>query len=452
MTEQFLTLGPNQRIEALKEILADLSPYEKAIAKKELSLGGSLGISRFDILCCVPADIAYRILAYLRPSSLLACRQVSKAWRQYAMSDRVIGDYVKAARQGSRIPSELSGTHSAFRWFADRELRWERARPALAKTIEVANQISALAVGGSLVAASCGRSLKVWRISGTCLRQIVNVRANTANRISICSSGKHLAYSSYMREAKVYSVPSGNLLFEVRSAVAPIDQVDIFRDLLAVLKRGNTIEIHNWRQRTLITRFQQEQSAAAAACAMRLCTADLLVIALADWSVLIYSIGQNMLLYRWSAQLLARAGSSIPSADSALRMKTAVFDPSSALILVTLFNKSNSIFLAIDPNKQRAHVYNYCKLDLNTLDFLDMHFLYKLAAYRGKTSSPVLHPVCCSTSGNHLCSLRVPRPVTSTSDSRQSIDAVPDIASTDDNIAALGFSSAKLITIFSFCR
>ncbi|KAJ1797421.1 hypothetical protein LPJ56_006975, partial [Coemansia sp. RSA 2599] len=205
MAEQFLILGPNQRIQALKTIIASLSPYEKAIAKKELSLGGSAGISRFDVLSCVPEDVAYRILTFLGPSSLLVCRQVSKTWRQYAVSDRVIGDHVRAARISSRIPSEACGINGAFRWLADRELRWVRARPVLAKTLEVRSQISALAVGGSLVAASCDRSLKVWRISGTTMRQIVNVRANTANRISICSSGKRLAFSSYMREAKVYS-------------------------------------------------------------------------------------------------------------------------------------------------------------------------------------------------------------------------------------------------------
>ncbi|KAJ2702681.1 hypothetical protein FB645_004168 [Coemansia sp. IMI 203386] len=452
MIEQFSILGPNQRIEVLKAIIADLSPYEKIIAKKELLLGKPAGSPRFDILSCVPVDVAYRILAYLRPSSLTVCCWVNKTWKQYASSARVIGDHVKNAKIICHIPNECGTVDKAFRWLADRELRWERARPIFAKTIEVRSQISALVVGGSLIAASCDRSLKVWRISGTALQQIVNVRANTANRISICSSGRHVAFSSYLREAKVYSVPNGRLVFEVRSAVVPIDQVDILGDMLAVLKRENIIEVYNWRGGAMVSRFQLEQNISI--CAVRLCLTDLLVVALVDWSVLVYSIEKNMILYTWSAQLDSRTRTTILPAltQCAPKIKATLSEANFSNVLITLFNRHTLISLVIDPYKQKARIYDTCHFDPVKSTLLETHFLYKLVS-RENSSSNILHqPVSCGIFNDRMRELRVPRPSTAISNSRKPIITVPEIACSDDSIVALGYSNAKLISVFSFTR
>ncbi|KAJ1819807.1 hypothetical protein LPJ56_003574 [Coemansia sp. RSA 2599] len=133
-------------------------------------------------------------------------------------------------------------------------------------------------------------------------------------------------------------------------------------------------------------------------------------------------------------------------------MKAAKFEATSKCLLITLYNRSNLVSLAVDPTRQKTRAYSTCKLDLAASNLVEAHFLYRLVTRRDAISSAHVHPVCCNAHGSHLSALRVPRPITGISDSRQSVDAVPDIASTDDNIAALGFSTARLITIFSFAR
>ncbi|KAI8324635.1 hypothetical protein GQ54DRAFT_249647, partial [Martensiomyces pterosporus] len=290
MSIEFSRLGPTERIKALKEIIASLSSYELAIARKELLRQGSV---RFDVISCLPTEVALRVFRLLNMASLRACRRTCRTWREYALSKSLVEAVVESASVYSKIPPLSSGPLSVYRWLEEREWRWENARPAFARTVDAKSKISALAVNGSWVAASYDRFLRVWKADGV-LRLCLNVRANSANRISICTTARAVMFSSYLREAKIYSLVDSELLFEARSATVPIDQVDLRHDWAAVLKRNSHIEVYRWKDRVLDVRFAAGH---IQVCDIKLCSNDLLVAATADWQILVFSIKERAQLY-----------------------------------------------------------------------------------------------------------------------------------------------------------
>ncbi|KAJ2436220.1 hypothetical protein GGF42_008939, partial [Coemansia sp. RSA 2424] len=59
-------------VSRLREIIAGLTPYEGAVARRELLLVDGRDVA-FDILSCLPAEIALKIYALLRASDIRQC-------------------------------------------------------------------------------------------------------------------------------------------------------------------------------------------------------------------------------------------------------------------------------------------------------------------------------------------------------------------------------------------
>ncbi|KAJ2719735.1 mRNA decay protein [Coemansia sp. Benny D115] len=459
MADQFLILGPTERIAALREIISDLSTYERAYAKRLLLLSNSSSELSFDLVSCLPSEIVYRIFALLRPRDLRACRRTSRLWRQYAQSDRVVGDYVREITGSSaKIPSFLTTPRRAFRWLEEREHRWEIARPTLTKTIQVRSQISALTTNASWVAASFDRYLKAWDVNGNSPSLVLNIRANSANRIAICATGRALIFSSYLREAKVYSLVDCTLLFEVRAAVSAIDHVDIYKDLAAILRRNNVVDVYNWRDRRVAARFELDRSGA---CGIKLCSNGLLIVAYSNWCLDAYSVENSSLQYRWSASAsLMEEAQGLFKTDTAPKLKAVCFGDQSHIARVTLYNRAGYVSLLVDSEKRAAQIYGVKEAVGSGPQLLETHFMYGLSLSSSQAFGPQIYTVRCVVNGSGSGSdsgssdggrLRIPRPSANIAESRLPADERPDISAMDDDIVALGYSGAG-IAMLKFSR
>ncbi|KAJ2796482.1 hypothetical protein H4R20_005517 [Coemansia guatemalensis] len=263
MAESFSRLPPSERVAALKSIIASLSPFEASIAKRELLL--SNGSVEFDLIACLPCELIHCIFGLLDPHSLIECSKVSRNWRRSACADNVVHEVVRTAGFNSSSPAASADSCDdsddfMLRRLNEREERWAKCQPVLSKAIPIVGTVTALALSKDWIAASIGRRLRAWRISRTEVCLAFDVWTHAAKSIAICPSGDHLACSSYLRTATVYALADSSELFSVTSPVESIVGVDLYLELLAVLKRNGSIDIYNWKQRRQISNIHSEGS------------------------------------------------------------------------------------------------------------------------------------------------------------------------------------------------
>ncbi|KAJ2455302.1 hypothetical protein EV183_000838 [Coemansia sp. RSA 2336] len=251
----FFNLPPAQRIHVLKDIISSLSPYERCIAKRELLLDD--GNCTFDLISCLPADIAYLAFGYLSPLGLNECLQVSRQWRVYAQSATVISLVLKNSSLLYSTPSPSTNAQQ-LRLLTQREQRWMSDRPRGFKAIPIYENISELVISGHLLAVSYGRNLRVWRM-GKEAQMLLSVRENSAKSLAICPSGEYVAYLGYLRCMCVYAVNSASREFVRRTFVDTVDQVDICHDLIALRHRNQMVEVVRWKQNQRVARIQDTE-------------------------------------------------------------------------------------------------------------------------------------------------------------------------------------------------
>ncbi|KAJ2009935.1 hypothetical protein GGI04_000034 [Coemansia thaxteri] len=61
----------------LKEIIAALTPYEAAVARRELLPIYGEARSKFDIIACLPTEIVIKVFSFLSPSAVSECNRAS---------------------------------------------------------------------------------------------------------------------------------------------------------------------------------------------------------------------------------------------------------------------------------------------------------------------------------------------------------------------------------------
>ncbi|KAJ2007146.1 hypothetical protein H4R26_000965, partial [Coemansia thaxteri] len=93
--------------------------------------------------------------------------------------------------------------------------------------------------------------------------------------------------STYLRQAKVYSLESFHVVFEISSVAESLSCVEIYYGYAAVLRGRNVVEVHRWKEQTLAARIVIED---ACVCSIRLCAEGKLVVATTDWSLLIFDV------------------------------------------------------------------------------------------------------------------------------------------------------------------
>ncbi|KAJ2352479.1 retrograde transport, plasma membrane to Golgi, partial [Coemansia sp. RSA 2673] len=114
----------------LREIIAVLTPYEIAVARREL-LPVNGQSAAFDILSCLPAEIVLNIYKSLSASDIRECGMVCKRWRAIATSATVARDHLQKAMIRTNIPLAAKNAPVVIlQWLAEREWRWGSARPA----------------------------------------------------------------------------------------------------------------------------------------------------------------------------------------------------------------------------------------------------------------------------------------------------------------------------------
>ncbi|KAJ1965715.1 hypothetical protein GGI12_000576 [Dipsacomyces acuminosporus] len=330
---------------------------------------------------------------------------------------------LRSASAYSKLPSSLEANpRGIYRWLEERECRWEGARPVLVRTVETKSRISALSVNCPWVAASCDRFLKVWKVDGA-MRLQLNVRENSANRISICASARAVIFSSYLREAKVYSLTDGQLLFGIRSATVPIDQVDIRHDLAAVLKRNSRIEVYQWKTRVLVARLDANSTQM---CDMKLCSPEIVVAASTEWQVLVFSIRERQPILE--LDLRPDIASFRQFSGLAPKLK-ASYVAATDILHVALYCKRARVSFEVKMSSRHKRAVAQ-KVLSSHLENLDTHGPFQLSI------SPSPKRVVCGTDMSAR-ELKIPKPSSSPKDHKQLLaDHIPDIAAIDDSTAA----------------
>ncbi|KAJ2366599.1 DNA repair helicase RAD25 [Coemansia sp. RSA 2610] len=415
-------LPPLERSAALRDIIAGLTPYEKSIVKRELLKGYDECV--FDIIACLPSDIAYLIFGRLDPLTLNECFQVSRLWRLHARSNVVVDCVVEAAGHTCRLPDPSKSGLEQLHLLNSRDWRWFHCRPVVSKAIPIFESLSDLIVSGPWVAASYGRHLRAWRIDDS-VRLAFSVREYSAKSLAICPLGAHLAYAGYLRKVAVYELATGEELFSMQPVVDTVDQVDIYGEVVALRKRNNTVDIYNWKENRRLGRITGQEEI----CDIKLCLGKWLLAVTREWTVHLY---QTDGMLRYSLSLLSYMSGRFPQRGRRLKLLA-----NDAAIRVFLFDSDTRIALTIDA--QRMRLVRLSVRYEQESRVLDAHFTRSLSMNDSR--------FVCLKNGGQRAELEFPRP-NSLFDEHADGTGMP-LAAIDDDTAVLGFSN-QCITLLGF--
>ncbi|KAJ2305716.1 hypothetical protein IWW55_001794 [Coemansia sp. RSA 2706] len=419
MSGYFFELPP---LERLRDIIAGLTPYEKSIVKRELLKGYDECV--FDIIACLPSDIAYLIFGRLDPLTLNECFQVSRLWRLHARSNVVVDCVVEAAGHTCRLPDPSKSGLEQLHLLNSRDWRWFHCQPVVSKAIPIFESLSDLIVSGSWVAASYGRHLRAWRIDDS-VRLAFSVREYSAKSLAICPLGAHLAYAGYLRKVSVYELATGEELFSMQPAVDTVDQVDIYGEVVALRKRNNTVDIYNWKENRRLGRITGQEEI----CDIKLCLGKWLLAVTREWTMHLY---QTDGMLRYSLSLLSYMCGRFPQRGRRLKLLA-----NDAAIRVFLFDSDARIALTIDA--QRMRLVRLSVRYEQESRVLDAHFMRSLSMNDGR--------FVYLKNGGQRAELEFPRP-NSLFDEHADGTGMP-LAAIDDDTAVLGFSN-QCITLLGF--
>ncbi|KAJ2783466.1 hypothetical protein H4R18_001675 [Coemansia javaensis] len=344
---RFSALPPGERVAALRRIIAGLSPYEAAIARRELL--AARGPLAFDVVGCLPRELACMVFGLLDPLSLSACAQVNWHWRGCCAEKSVVGEVVRRAALSRRLPEAPGGAREQLRRLLECEWRWAGSRPAMRKETWVFSGTAALAAGHGWAAASFGQRLQAWSTAGGDAVQRLDVYSVAQKSLAICPSGAALAAASYLRTAAVYSLADGAEQFSLRREAGGFEQADILGEHLALWERGNTVNIYEWTQRRHSARLAL---GAVAVHRIALCSRDWLAVVSAGWSIHFFRVADGSPAFAVEANADMDAAAIGRHDSDPVRIKAAMYHPTVARI--ALYNSAAWVTLDVDMRAQRA--------------------------------------------------------------------------------------------------
>ncbi|KAJ2493857.1 hypothetical protein IWW37_000243 [Coemansia sp. RSA 2050] len=437
MSDVFARLSLAQRVKAqvyplvltLREIIAGLTPYELAIARRELLLVDGRGAA-FDIPSCLPAEVALKIYILLSASDIRECSMVCKRWRSFATSATVANNHIQRAMVCTSIPPTAKDEPiAALQWLAEREWRWGNARPAFSGAISVQSYISAIAVSDTWMVLSSERALKAWRTSGS-MRQCMNVRGSMAHHISICPSEATMFVSTYLRQARVYSLSNFQVVFEISSVVEPLSCVDMFYDYAAVLRGRSVVEVYKWREQMLAARFAVQDSRV---CDVKLCASNILVVATTVWNLLVFDMETAELLQKIDVREFIETR--FKTEAGAPRLK--ILHGLPGVIRAAMYSAHGFCGFTLEPKRQKSSSFDIRRYD-GQESLLEAHLEF-LLAMRSSPAAPAVKAIV-STAGEKSAELTVPRAFSITNGRMPPMDQEPDVVAMTDNVVALGYN------------
>ncbi|KAJ2872315.1 hypothetical protein GGH93_004117 [Coemansia aciculifera] len=418
------------RRKLLREIIAGLTPYEIAVARRELLLVGGQSAA-FDILSCLPAEIVLKIYKLLSASDIRECSVVCKRWRTFATSAAVASDHLQKAMIRTNIPLAAKNTPVvALQWLAEREWRWRNARPAFSGAISVQSYISAIAVSDTWMVLSSERALKAWRINGT-MRQCMNVRGNMAHHISICPSEATMFVSTYLRQARVYSLANFEVLFEVSSVADPMSYVDVYYEYSAVVRSRNVVEVYRWQEQTLAARFVVLDSRV---CGIKLCANNILAVATTIWNLLIYDIETAELLQQIDVREFIETRFMTEAGPPRLKALHRI----PGVIRVAMYSAHGFCGFTVEPGRQRSSSFDIRRYE-GSESLLDAHLVFRLAM-ESSLAAPAVKAIV-SSADERSAQLIVPRAFSIADGRMPPMDQEPDVVAMTDNAVALGYNN-----------
>ncbi|KAJ2050057.1 negative regulation of toll-like receptor 9 signaling pathway [Coemansia sp. S16] len=415
---------------ALREIIAVLTPYELAVARRELLLVNGQSAA-FDILLCLPAEIVLNIYKSLSASDIRECSMVCKRWRAIATSANVASDHLQMAMIRTDIPLDAKNAPVVtLQWLAEREWRWGSARPAFSGAISVKSYISAIAVSNTWMVLSSERALKAWHMNGT-MRQCMNVRGNMAHHISICPSEATMFVSTYLRQARVYSLVNFEVLFEVSSVAEPMSYVDMYHNYSVVLRGRNVVEVYKWQEQTLAARFVVLDSRV---CGIKLCANNILVVATTVWNLFLYDIETAELLQQIDVREFIETRFMTEAGPPRLKALHGI----PGVIRIAIYSAHGFCGFTVEPERQRSSSFDIRRYGGSRL-LLDAHLAFRLAI-ESSPAAPAVKAIV-SLADERSAKLTVPRAFSIADGRMPPMDQEPDVVAMTDNAVALGYNN-----------
>ncbi|KAJ1668032.1 hypothetical protein GGF38_002727, partial [Coemansia sp. RSA 25] len=192
-----------------------------------------------------------------------------------------------------------------------------------------------------------------------------------AHHIAICPSESAMLVSTYLRQAKVYSLETFQVLFEITSVAAPLSYVDMYHDYTAVLRGRNVVEVHRWREQKLTARFVVADSRI---CGIQLCANNILTIATTEWNLLVYDIERAEL--RQQIDVREFIGTRFKTEAGPPRLKALHGLP--GVIRVAMYSAHGFCGFTVKPEQQCSGSFDIRRYgDCESL--LDAHLVFRLA-------------------------------------------------------------------------
>ncbi|KAJ2899001.1 hypothetical protein IWW38_001155 [Coemansia aciculifera] len=329
------------------------------------------------------------------------------------------------------IPTLAKNAPTAtLRWLTEREWRWSNARPEFSGAIAVQSYVSAIAVSNTWMVLSSERALKAWKMNGT-MRKRLNIRENMAHHIAICPSESTMVVSTYLRQARVYSLDTFQVQFEMSSVAEPLSCVDMYYAYSAVLRGRNVVEVYLWQERKLAAQFVVADSRV---CGIKLCAGGILVVATTTWNLLVYNVTTAELVHRVDVREFIETRFKTEAGPP--RLKALLGLP--GVIRVALYSAHGFCGFTVKPEQQCSGSFDIRKYDgCDTL--LDAHLTFRLAM-RSSPAAPAVKAIL-SAAGEQSAELIVPRAFSIVDGRKPPMDQEPDVVAMTDNTIALGYNN-----------
>ncbi|KAJ2108498.1 hypothetical protein GGI16_001110 [Coemansia sp. S142-1] len=352
-------------------------------------------------------------------------------WRAIATSANVASDHLQKAMIRTNIPlAAKNAPVVTLQWLAEREWRWGSARPAFSGAISVKSYISAIAVSDTWMVLSSERALKAWRMNGT-MRQCMNVRGNMAHHISICPSEATMFVSTYLRQARVYSLANFEVLFEVSSVAEPMSYVDMYYNYSAVLRGRNVVEVYRWQEQTLATRFVVLDSRV---CGIKLCANNILAVATTVWNLFLYDIETAELLQQIDVREFIETRFMTEAGPPRLKALHGI----PGAIRIAMYSAHGFCGFTVEPERQRSSSFDIRRYD-SSRSLLDAHLAFRLAM-ESSPAAPAVKAIV-SLADERSAKLTVPKAFSIADGRMPPMDQEPDVVAMTDNAVALGYNN-----------
>ncbi|KAJ2748007.1 hypothetical protein GGI20_000094 [Coemansia sp. BCRC 34301] len=237
--------------------------------------------------------------------------------------------------------------------------------------------------------------------------------------------------STYLRQAKLYSLETFQALFEIVSVVEPLSYVDMYHEYAAVLRGRNVVEVYKWREQGLAARFVVVDSRV---CGIKLCANGILTVATTAWSLLVYDVkGAELLL---KVDVREFIGTRFKTEAGPPQLKALSGLP--GVIRIAMYSVHGFCGFTVKPEQQCSGLFDMQRYD-GSESLLDAHLMFRLVA-KSSPGAPAVRAMLSST-GDKSAELVVPRAFSIADGRRPPMDQEPDAVAMTDNVVALGYNN-----------